>query len=144
MYKAGVYNLYISKKQEGGIEMEILSIVLQSLLILAFFFAAAGKMMGTRMHVDNFNHWRLPQWFRIITGSLENLGVAALIIGFWEPSWVAAGALLLSVISIGGIITHIRAKDSFKQTSSIIFLGILSVGLFVLNYSELLNFPGFN
>jgi putative oxidoreductase len=124
--------------------MDILSIVLQSLLILAFFFAAAGKVMGTRMHVDNFNHWRLPQWFRIITGALENVGVAALIIGFWEPSWLAAGALLLSVISIGGILTHARAKDSFKQTSSIIFLGILAVVLFVLKYPDLYNFPGFN
>jgi putative oxidoreductase len=123
--------------------MEILSIVLQILLILMFLMAGLGKIIGSKMHIEGFNHWRLPQWFRVVTGIVEFAAAVALIIGFWEQSWVAIGALILGVTAIGGIITHMRVKDSLKQTFPIIFLGILSFILLIINISELSNFPGF-
>jgi putative oxidoreductase len=124
--------------------MDILSIVLQGLLALAFLMAGLGKVTGSKMHVEGFNHWRLPQWFRVVTGIVEFVGAAALISGFWEHSWAAAGALLLGVTSIGGILTHIRVKDSFKQTLPIVFLGILSFIVFFIRVSDFSDFPGFN
>lgn len=36
--------------------MNIVSIVLQSLLILAFVMAGSGKVAGSKMHVDNFKN----------------------------------------------------------------------------------------
>jgi putative oxidoreductase len=123
--------------------MNVLTIVLQSLLGLAFLMAGVGKIFGSQMHVDGFKHWRLPQWFRIVTGLVELVGAVSLIIGFWEPSWIAAGALLLGVTCIGGVLTHIRVKDSFKQTFPIILLGILSFILFFITLSDLSGFPGF-
>jgi putative oxidoreductase len=123
--------------------MDILATVLQSLLVLAFLMAGFGKLMGSKMHVEGFKHWRLPQWFRIVTGLVEVVGAAALIIGYWEPSWTAAGALLLGVTAIGGILTHIRVKDSIKDTFPILLLGILSFILFFIRLSDLSDFPGF-
>jgi putative oxidoreductase len=73
-------------------------------------------------------------WFRVVTGIVELIGAAALIIGFWDQSWAVAGALLLGITAIGGILTHIRVKDSFKKTSTILFLGILS---FIVFFSDL-------
>ncbi len=98
--------------------MNIFSIVLQSLLALAFLMAGLGKVSGSKMHVENFKKWRMPQWFRVVTGLIEFVSAAALIIGFWEPSWVAAGALVIGITAIGGILTHVRAKDSLKDTIS--------------------------
>ncbi|BBH20048.1 hypothetical protein Back11_13930 [Paenibacillus baekrokdamisoli] len=121
--------------------MDILSNILGGLLALIFLMAALGKITGSKMHVDGFRQWGLPQWFRVVTGIVEFVGAAALIIGFWEHSWTAVGALLLGVTSIGGILTHIRVKDSFKQTFPIIFLGILS---FIVFFIRLSDFPGFN
>ncbi|MEX2460031.1 MAG: DoxX family protein [Paenibacillaceae bacterium] len=124
--------------------MDILAIVLQSLLALAFLMAGMGKITGSKMHVEGFKQWGLPQWFRVVTGIVEFVAAAALIIGFWEPSWAAAGALLLGVTAIGGILTHLRVKDSLKQTFPIILLGILSFILFFIRFSNLSDFPGFN
>lgn len=123
--------------------MDILSIILQILLALMFLIAGFGKISGSKMHVENFNNLKLPQWFRVITGLVELVGAISLIIGFWEQSWVAAGALLIGVVAIGGILAHIRAKDSFKQTFPILLLGILAFLLLYINYSDLSNFPGF-
>lgn len=118
--------------------------VLQGVLGLMFLMAAIGKISGSKMHVENFKHWRLPQWFRVVTGIVEFVGAAALIIGFWEQSWATVGALILGVTSIGGILTHLRVKDSLKQTFAIIFLGVVSFVVFFLNLSYLSDFPGFN
>ncbi|WP_313641967.1 DoxX family protein [Paenibacillus sp.] len=123
--------------------MNILSIVLQSLLVLAFLMAGLGKVTGSKMHVEGFKHWGLPQWFRVVTGLVELVAAAALVIGYWEPSWVAAGALLLGVTAIGGVLTHVRVKDSFKQTFPIIMLGALAFIVFFIRLSDLADFPGF-
>ncbi|MEK3982050.1 DoxX family protein [Paenibacillus sp. FSL K6-3166] len=124
--------------------MNIVSIVLQSLLVLAFVMAGLGKVAGSSMHVDNFKKWRLPQWFRVITGLVELVAAAALVVGYWEPSWAAAGALLLGVTAIGGVLVHIREQDSFKHTFPIILLGVLAVIVFFIRFSDLADFPGFN
>ncbi|WP_438350573.1 DoxX family protein [Paenibacillus sp. FA6] len=124
--------------------MDIVTFILQGLLALIFLMAAFGKITGSKMHVDGFNHWGLPQWFRVVTGLVELIGAVALIIGYWDPSWTAAGALLLGVTSIGGILTHVRVKDSLKQTFPIILFGVLSFVVFFIRLSDLSNFPGFN
>ncbi|WP_340008426.1 DoxX family protein [Paenibacillus sp. FSL K6-0276] len=123
--------------------MNIVSIVLQSLLVLTFVMAGFGKVTGSQMHVENFKHWGLPQWFRVVTGLVELVAAAALIVGYWEPSWAAAGALLLGVTAIGGVLTHVRVKDSFKQTFPIILLGVLAFIVFFIRLSDLGDFPGF-
>lgn len=124
--------------------MSIVAIVLQVILAFMFLIAGFGKVTGSKMHVEGFKQWGLPQWFRVVTGIVELLGAIALIIGFWEPSWAAAGALLLGVTAIGGVVTHMRVKDSFKQTFMILFLGILAFGVFFIRFSDLSKFPGFN
>jgi putative oxidoreductase len=124
--------------------MTIFSTILQSLLVLMFLMAGMGKISGSKMHVEGFKHWGYPQWFRIVTGIVELAGVATLIIGYWEPSWVAIGALILGITGIGGILTHMRVKDSFKDTFMILLLAIFSIVLFVINASDLSDFPGFN
>ena len=123
--------------------MEILAYVLQGLLAIMFLMAGIGKITGSKMHMEGFKQWRLPQWFRVVTGIVEFVGAVALIIGYWKPSWAAAGALVLGLTAIGGILIHIRVRDTFKQTFPILFLGILAVVVFLLRYSDLSNFPGF-
>jgi putative oxidoreductase len=106
--------------------MEILTYVLQGILALMFLVAGFGKVTGSKMHVEAFTHWRLSQWFRVVTGLVELAGAVLLIVGYWNSTSAMAGSLLLGITGVGGIITHIRVKDSFKDTAMILFLAILS------------------
>ncbi|GFZ88835.1 hypothetical protein GCM10008018_38690 [Paenibacillus marchantiophytorum] len=124
--------------------MTIVSIVLQILLGLMFLMAGVGKIAGSKMHIEGFKKWGLPQWFRVVTGIIEFVGAAAVIIGIWEPSWAAAGALVLGITSIGGILIHLKEKDSFKDTFMIVLLAIFSFIVFFIRLSDLADFPGFN
>ena len=75
----------------------------RGLLALAFAAAGTAKLYGVPMLVEEFEHIGLGQWFRYLTGTLEILGAALIII----PSTVAFGALLLCCIMIGAILTHV-------------------------------------
>ncbi|MGM0884718.1 MAG: DoxX family protein [Bacillota bacterium] len=123
--------------------MDILAIVLQGLLGLAFLMGGFGKVAGSKMHVDSFKLWGMPQWFRVVTGLVEIVGAAALIAGIWQPSWAAAGGLLLGITMVGAIMVHIRMKDNMKTTAPAIVLFLLAVIIFVMQSSELSQFPGF-
>lgn len=123
--------------------MEILAIVLQSLLALAFLGGGVTKLIGQKMHVDNFVRWRLPQWFRIVTGLVEIAGAAALIVGYWEPSWAAWGALWLGFTMLCGVLVHLRVRDKAKEMLPSVVLLVLAVVLALLLWSDLGDFPGF-
>lgn len=64
--------------------MVVLSIVLQSLLILYYVFSGSAKVAGAKYWVDIFNNLGLPQWFRVVTGFVQLLGAAVLIVGYWN------------------------------------------------------------
>ncbi|WP_127584508.1 DoxX family protein [Paenibacillus koleovorans] len=121
--------------------MNIVSLVLQTLLGLMFIGGGVTKLAGIKMHVDNFNKWRLPQWFRAVTGLVETAGAIALIAGIWIDSWAAVGGLIMSVTMLGAILTHLRVRDGAKDTMPSVILLLLSLAVLVINWSELAHFP---
>lgn len=114
--------------------MEIASMVLMGMLAFIFITAGTGKVLGLKMHRENFARWKLPQWFRIVTGIVELVGAVLLIIGFWQTDYTACGALLLGLTGIGGVLTHLRVKDGFKETMPIAVFGLCAFALFFLVY----------
>ncbi|RFU69298.1 DoxX family protein [Bacillus sp. V59.32b] len=110
--------------------MVILTYILQGILVLLFLMAGYGKLSGSEMHVEGFKKWGYPQWFRIVTGIVELVGAVLLIVGYWAEASAITGALILGITGIGGILTHIKVKDSFKDTAMILLLTILAFVVF--------------
>ncbi|WP_168119504.1 DoxX family protein [Paenibacillus sp. HB172176] len=123
--------------------MNVLSIILQSILIAMFLMSGITKVTGQKMHVDNFRKWGYPQWFRVVTGLTQLVAALLLSVGYWESSWTALGALLLTCVGIGGVLTHVKMKDSLKDSFMILLLGVIAIVLFFLHASALSEFPGF-
>lgn len=112
---------------KGDLKMDILIWILQGLLGAAFLMAGLGKIVGSKMHKEGFAKWRLPQWFRVVTGIIELVAAVLLIVGFWQKDLVLYGALMVVVIGLGGTLTHVRIKDPMKDTMPIIVLGVLGL-----------------
>ncbi|MFJ7828381.1 DoxX family protein [Psychrobacillus sp. NPDC096623] len=112
--------------------MTILAWFLQGLLGLMFIMAGLGKIMGSKMHIEGFTKWGLPQWFRVVTGGIELGAAILLIVGFWNATSALIGAAILVAVGIGGVITHIRIKDSMKDTAMILVLGVLALVLLII------------
>ncbi|MFC2947004.1 DoxX family protein [Virgibacillus sediminis] len=107
--------------------MTILAWLLQFLLAAVFLMAGGFKIAGANALIDQFDHLKLPQWFRVVTGWVE-IGIALLlIIGFWIPSSAIAGAILFIIVGIGGILSHISAKDGVKDNIPISALTAMAI-----------------
>lgn len=44
---------------------------------------STAKIAGAQYWIDIFNNLRIPQWFRVITGIVQLVGVAVLVRGYW-------------------------------------------------------------
>jgi putative oxidoreductase len=115
-----------------------LSIILQILLVLVFLMTSIMSIAGHKMQVENFEHLNLPQWFRVVTGWVQLVGVIALVIGLWYPSIAALGGLWMGVTMLGGFGSHIIAKDSMKQAMPALILAIIAFIITYINLSSLL------
>ena len=124
--------------------MHIVTIVIQTFLTFMFLMASSRKLTGDKTAIEEFKTLRLPQWFRVFTGVYELVSATALIIGYWDASWIAVGSLLIAIFAIVGTLAMIRVKEPFKNIIMIMVIAIFAIILFLNNVSNLSNFPGFN
>ncbi|MCQ6559393.1 DoxX family protein [Paenibacillus mendelii] len=117
--------------------MNIVTIILQSLLLLAFLFSGLSKIAGAKMQVEVFRHIKLPQWFRVFTGFVQVAGAAGLLAGFWDKGMLSLAALWIGCTMLGAVLSHIRVNDPIKQMFAPFLLMILSMTLALLHLSEL-------
>jgi len=82
---------------------------LQVLVALAFVAAALGKLVGSADMVALFDAVGIGQWFRYVTGSLEVLGAALLIV----PGKTAFRSRVARMCHGRSVVAHLhRAPDS--------------------------------
>ena len=76
---------------------------LKGLVAAVFLLAGSVKIFGLPMMVQEFQHMGLGKWFRYATGTLEVIGAITILM----PGRAAFGAILLSCIMVGAILTHL-------------------------------------
>lgn len=86
-----------------GKALNIVLWVLQVGLALMFFMAGGKKLMGDPMMVGLFDLIGIGQWFRYLTGGLEVLGGALLLVP--RASGIGAGTLV--GVMAGAVLTHL-------------------------------------
>lgn len=94
--------------------------IVKALLALAFLAAGCAKLYGVPMMVENFERIGFGQWFRYVTGALEIIGAITILI----PSVSAFGALLLSCIMVGAIITHLVIGGSVIPAIALLLMSM--------------------
>jgi len=107
--------------------MSIPIIIIQVVLGLLFLSIGSMTVAGGKMFVENFRRFGYPQWFRVVTGSLEVLGGLGLLIGIWLP-WLAAFASAgLTLVMLGAVFTQVRTRESWQKIVFPLVVGALVV-----------------
>lgn len=76
--------------------MFIISVILQSFLLVSMAFAGGSKLAGAKNFVEMFESIELPQWFRVVTGLVQLAGAAGLVIGYWWHAFhISESSILL-------------------------------------------------
>ena len=107
--------------------MVISTAIVQAILLVIFLISGVGKVCGALMHVQNFERLQLPQWFRVVTGTVQLIGVAGLAVGYFYSYWATMAGIWLALTMIGAVLAHVRIRDSLKQTAAPVVLFCLAV-----------------
>ena len=111
--------------------MSIPIIIIQ--IVSGLLFLAIGSMTvaGRKMFVENFRRFGYPQWFRIVTGSLEVLGGLGLLVGIWLPWLAALASTGLTLVMLGAVFTEIRTREPLQKIVLPLVMGALAIAVVV-------------
>jgi putative oxidoreductase len=107
--------------------MSIPIIVVQVVLGLLFVSIGSMTVAGMKMFVKNFRRFGYPQWFRVVTGSLEVLGGLGLLIGIWVPWLSALASAGLTLVMLGAVVTEVRTREPLQKIVLPIVMGALAI-----------------
>jgi putative oxidoreductase len=107
--------------------MSIPIIIVQVVLGLLFLAIGSMTVAGRKMFVDNFQRFGYPQWFRVVTGSLEVLGGLGLLIGIWLPWLAALASAGLALVMLSAVSTHLCIREPLQKFALPIVMGALAV-----------------
>ena len=107
--------------------MSIPIIVVQVVLGLLFLVIGSMTVAGRKLFVENFRRFGYPQWFRIVTGSLEVLGGIGLLIGIWLPWLAALASAGLTLVMLGAFLTEVRSREPLQKIVLPVVLGMLTI-----------------
>jgi hypothetical protein len=99
--------------------------LLLSSLVFLFYGVACLAFDGMKRDFERFGLSHL----RVLTGTLEVLGAAGLMVGFWWPPLVVLSAGGLAVMMLVGVATRMGVLDSLVQTLPALALMLLNAWL---------------
>lgn len=105
--------------------LETAILVVQVVLGLIMLASGGVKFIGTDFHTTQFDQFRYPRWFLVVTGGVEVLGGLGLLAGLvFAPVLGVLGGLLIAATMIGAILTHlIRVDDPLSASvPAVVFL----------------------
>lgn len=102
----------------------------QSVLALAMIGAGGVKLGGIESQIEEFQRYGYPQWFRLVTGSIELLAGVVLVAGlFVTPVLALGGSLLVVATMVGAVVTHVRMGDPATDIAPSMILLMLALGV---------------
>ena len=82
---------------------------------------------------EEFAVYGLPEWTFYIVGGLKIISGVLLIIGVWVPGLVRLPAAVVSVLMVGALAMHAKAKDPVSKYLPALSVLLMSVAILLLN-----------
>ena len=117
--------------------MQIIAIIVQVLLGLAFLLAGSGKVMSAKQSLQQRDRLRVVPWFWWLTGAIEIVGALFVFAGIWVYILALIGGALLGATMIGAFFTHLLRRDTFSHYLPTIILLALAVVVIIAHWPDL-------
>jgi uncharacterized membrane protein YphA (DoxX/SURF4 family) len=88
--------------------MNEITIFLQALVAVSIFFVWVVRYENI---VEEFKHYRLPEWMRDLVGILKLTLALLLVLGVSNPRYAVIGGVGIAVLMLGAFVTHHRVKS---------------------------------
>src|ERR1051326_5732093 len=85
--------------------VNIVAIVLQVLLALAFLFSGGRKLAGAKSSLEMRDRLHVAPWFWSLTAVIEAVAAIGLLVGSWIPALAFLAALVVAATMVGAVFT---------------------------------------
>lgn len=128
-----IVTLFSSRKAyDPGVQS--LTISLQALVAASVFFVWVVRYQNI---IEEFKHYRLPEWLRDLVGILKITFSLMLLIGIERPLFAMMGGLGIALLMGAAFITHLRVRNRGLKMLPSLTLLVLSVVIASINYRML-------
>ena len=104
------------------LEISVLLDALKIIVTSAIFFVWFIRYDNIKKEFEDYN---LPTWFRDIVGILKISSIAML--HSLNPKIVLIGASTIAALMLGAVLTHVKQKDTFRNTIASVSMLIISI-----------------
>ena len=112
--------------------MPIATVIVTCCLAALFAFSSTIKLLGVQRSLAIRDHLGIsPTVWRLI-GVLELAGVVGVLVGLRWPLLGIAAAVGLALLSVGAVVSHVRASDSVVETAPAVIGIALAVSTAVM------------
>jgi uncharacterized membrane protein YphA (DoxX/SURF4 family) len=111
--------LSVSRGRAGLIALWLTQVAVAGMFLLS----GGLKLAGAPQLVALFDAIGIGQWFRYVTGSIEVVSGAALLV----PSLAPFGALVLVPTMVGAIVTHLFIVGGSAVPATVLLTGSLAI-----------------
>ena len=111
--------------------MHPLAIALQAFVAASIFFVWVVRYANI---IEEFRHYRLPDWLRDFVGILKITFAILLLIGVDRPRAAMLGGAGIAVLMAGAFFAHLRVKNPLFKMLPCLTLLLLSLLVVFLNY----------
>jgi putative oxidoreductase len=117
--------------------VNIVAIVVQVLLGLAFFYSGVRKLLKDKPSLERRDHLKVAPWFWVTTGIIEIAAALGIVAGIWVQ-WVSVvAAAVLGATMLGAMYTHLfRGKDPIQHAIAPAILGLMALLVLLVHWSD--------
>jgi len=106
------------KKSNATMLKEVGLWVLSVPVALAFIFFGGQMLAGSPQMAMGFQHFGYPVWLMYVVGAIEVTGAVLVVL----PMFASYGAMVLSVVMLGAIVSHVSMGEYPALWMPLIFL----------------------
>ena len=119
--------------------MDIARIILSIVVAVLLVATGGGKVLRLKFSQVGREQLKLPQWFWVLTGSLELAAVVGFVWGIWFIPFGIAAATGVVLLMIGAIVFRFRSGLSAAKRGSVadVVLLLISAVIIVLSVAVL-------
>jgi uncharacterized membrane protein YphA (DoxX/SURF4 family) len=110
-----------------------------TILLQVFVAASIFFVWGVRYAniIEEFKHYRLPDWLRDFVGILKVTCAILLLVGIERPRAAVFAGVAIALLMLAAFVTHLRVKNPPLKMLPSLTLLLLSLVIAYLNYRVL-------
>lgn len=112
----------------------MIEIIIQLILGIGFIGLSMTNIIGTKNAKEKFKNLNMPIWFMRLTGVIQIIGGASLLIGIGYTNFAIFGGFWIAMLMTGAVTVRMKEGENLNDVRLPLLIGILSLFVLIFNF----------